>query len=95
MTQKLNLPDPVYKALQEAAEASGTTPADWIASHLPDTGAARESKMPREEDWIDRDFLKTYAREADDSVSLEAVRQAMAKIPGRLTDDIRAERDER
>ena len=51
--------------------------------------------MSCKEDWIDRDFLKTYAQQADDSVSLEAVRQAMAKIPGRLTDDLRAERDER
>ena len=56
-----------------------------------DDGATTRSR----DDWLDRDFLKTYAQEADDSVSLEAVRQAMAKIPGRLVDDIRAERDER
>ena len=95
MSQTLHLPDAVYKALQEAAEANGTTPVDWIAAHLSETGTAKVSGMSCKEDWIDRDFLKTYAQQADDSASLEAVRQAMAKIPGRLTDDLRAERDER
>jgi hypothetical protein len=93
MSQKLHLPDSVYNALQQVAKASGTSLADWITAHLPETGPTNEESL--EGDWIDRDFLKTYALEADDSVSLEAVRQAMAKIPGRLVDDIRAERDER
>jgi hypothetical protein len=95
MSQNLYLPDAVYKALQQAAEANGTSPADWIAAHLPETTSTKESRSSSEDDWIDRDFLKTYALEADDSVSLEAVRRALAKIPGRLVDDIRAERDER
>jgi hypothetical protein len=94
MSQKLRLPDSVYQALQQAAKASGTTPEDWIAAHLTETSPTNEPRLPSEDDWIDRDFLRTYALEADDSVSLEAVRQAMAKIPGRLADDIRAERDE-
>lgn len=94
MSQKLSLPDSVYQALQQAARADGTTPEVWIAAHLPEAGPTNEPHLTSEDDWIDRDFLKTYALEADDSVSLEAVRQAMAKIPGRLADDIRAERDE-
>ncbi|HEV3118813.1 MAG TPA: hypothetical protein VGY58_17310 [Gemmataceae bacterium] len=95
MSRTLRLPDVVYAALEEVARASGKTPADWIAAHLPETSAANGITVPANDDWLDRDFLKTYAQEADDSVSLEAVRQAMAKIPGRLADDIRAERDER
>jgi hypothetical protein len=91
MSQVVNLPEGVYRTLQQVAEASGTTPADWIAAHLPGASAGNAPA----DDWIDRDFLKTYAQQADDSVSLEAVRSAMAKIPGRLADDIRAERDER
>jgi hypothetical protein len=35
MSQLLELPDPLYTALKEAAEASGTTPQGWIAAHLP------------------------------------------------------------
>lgn len=95
MSQALHLPDEVFKALHEVAQASGTTPADWIAAHLPPTGSDNGSSMSSKDDWLDRDFLRTYLREGDDSVSLEVVRQAMAKIPGRLADDIRAERDER
>jgi hypothetical protein len=95
MSRTVKLPDAVYAALEEVARAGGKTPADWIAAPLPETSAADGATVPSNDDWLDRDFLKTYAQEADDSVSLEAVRQAMAKIPGRLVDDIRAERDER
>jgi predicted DNA-binding antitoxin AbrB/MazE fold protein len=46
------------------------------------------------DDLLDTDFLESCRAEADPSVSLQAVRDALAKIPGSLTDDIRAERDE-
>ncbi len=35
MSQPLELPDLIYDALSQAAAASGTTPAGWIAAHLP------------------------------------------------------------
>lgn len=35
MSQTLELPDSVYAALKKAADATGTTPAEWIADHLP------------------------------------------------------------
>jgi predicted DNA-binding antitoxin AbrB/MazE fold protein len=47
-----------------------------------------------EEEWLDVDYLQHAAREADDSVSLEAVRAALAKIPHSLTADFVDERDE-
>jgi predicted DNA-binding antitoxin AbrB/MazE fold protein len=53
-----------------------------------------ESLAAAEEALVDEEFLAYCATQADDTVSLEAVRQALAKIPGSLTDDIRAERDE-
>ena len=85
----------MYEALQKVAEAYGTTPADWIAAHLAETATTNVPAMATLDDWIDSDFLETCARQTDDSVSLETVRQAMAKIPGCLADDMRAERDER
>jgi hypothetical protein len=94
MSRTVELPDAVYAALERAASADGTSAADWIAAHVPQSGHAREEGTSSNQDWLDRDFLKTYEKEADDSVSLEEVRNAMAKIPGRLADDIRAERDE-
>jgi predicted DNA-binding antitoxin AbrB/MazE fold protein len=48
-----------------------------------------------DEEWLDLDCLQQAASEADDSISLEAVREALAKIPGSLTADFIAERDER
>lgn len=35
MSQTLELPDSVYDALKKAADATGTTPAEWIAARLP------------------------------------------------------------
>ena len=54
-----------------------------------------ESAATAEDKLIDHAFLADCETQADDSVSLETVRQALAKIPGSLADDIRAERDER
>jgi hypothetical protein len=49
MSQRLHLPDSVYKALQQAAKASGTSLADWITRHLPETGPTNEESL--EDDW--------------------------------------------
>jgi len=54
-----------------------------------------ESAEDAEENLIDHEFLAYCETQADDSVSLESVRQALSKIPGLLVDDIRAERDKR
>ena len=35
MSQNLELPDPIFDALQLAANAAGTTPVGWIAANLP------------------------------------------------------------
>src|SRR5687767_5135975 len=35
MSRSVDLPDSVFAALEEAATASGTSPAEWIAAHLP------------------------------------------------------------
>src|SRR2546422_13086 len=48
-----------------------------------------------DEQLLDREFLAYGETHADDTVSLAAVRQALASIPGSLASDIRAERDER
>jgi predicted DNA-binding antitoxin AbrB/MazE fold protein len=46
-------------------------------------------------DWLDVEYLQSCAGEADESLTLEAVHQALSKIPGSLTDDFVAERDDR
>ncbi|HKI32830.1 MAG TPA: antitoxin family protein [Gemmataceae bacterium] len=47
------------------------------------------------EPWLDTECLAACAQEADDSVTLEEVRAALAKIPGSLTEDFVAEREDR
>jgi predicted DNA-binding antitoxin AbrB/MazE fold protein len=46
------------------------------------------------EPWLDTECLAA-CHEADDTVSLEEVRAALAKIPGSLTEDFIAEREDR
>jgi predicted DNA-binding antitoxin AbrB/MazE fold protein len=48
-----------------------------------------------QEPWRDTECLADSASEADEAVTLEEVRAALAKIPGSLTEDFIAERDER
>ncbi len=38
-----------------------------------------------EEDWLDIEYVRLCAEEADESVSLETVREVLSKIPGSLT----------
>jgi hypothetical protein len=35
MSRVLELPEPVYEALEQVARASGVSPADWVARQLP------------------------------------------------------------
>jgi len=45
-------------------------------------------------DWVDTAFLRYLETQADESVTLEQVRSALAKIPGSMVEDFRRERDE-
>ncbi len=45
MSRTLALPEAVYAALREAAEASGMTPADWIAARLPRSSVSPEDQQ--------------------------------------------------
>jgi predicted DNA-binding antitoxin AbrB/MazE fold protein len=47
------------------------------------------------EAWLDTEYLAECAQEADDGVSLEEVRAALAKITGSLTEDFIPEREDR
>jgi len=47
------------------------------------------------EPWLDTEYLAACASETDEGPSLEEVRAALAKIPGSLTEDFIAEREDR
>jgi hypothetical protein len=42
MSRSVDLPDSVYTALEAAATACGTTPAEWISARLPQPTSAIE-----------------------------------------------------
>ena len=46
-------------------------------------------------DLVDTAFLRYLETQADESVTLEEVRSALAKIPGSMVEDFRKERDDR
>jgi hypothetical protein len=47
MTRPLDLPEPIYDALVQAASTSGTTPVGWIAAHLPPVAPAAATNGAR------------------------------------------------
>jgi predicted DNA-binding antitoxin AbrB/MazE fold protein len=47
------------------------------------------------EPWLDSEYLAACAHETDEGPTLEEVRTALAKIPGSLTEDFIAEREDR
>ena len=53
-----------------------------------------DADSPANEDWLDTECVRLCAAEADETVNLEAVRQALSKIPGSMTSDFIAERHE-
>ena len=60
-----------------------------FAEHQQVTLTVSDQPHPDESDTA---FLRYLEAEADDSVSLEAVRAALATIPGSLAEDFRRER---
>ncbi len=68
MSQAVNLPEKVWAALQQAAKASGVTPAGWIAAHLPAPVDAKGASTPVETEGVDDLEPPTY-----NSVPLERV----------------------
>jgi predicted DNA-binding antitoxin AbrB/MazE fold protein len=49
---------------------------------------------PADEDWLDTECMRLCDTEADETVNLDAVRQALSKISGSMTSDFIAERHE-
>jgi hypothetical protein len=47
-----------------------------------------------EDEWLDRDYIQWAASQVQEAVSLDDVRKALAKIPGSLTADFIAERED-
>ena len=80
------------QAVYEKAELRPLEPLDLREQQLVHVTVSDEAPP---EPWLDAECLAACAGEADDAVSLDEVRAALAKIPGSLTEDFIAEREER
>jgi len=61
--------------------------------------ADRERRLmmvPIDDDFrLDAEYMAACGKEADPSITLESVRRILARVPGSISDDIVAERNER
>ena len=98
MSATITIPADLQQQILLRATSSGQRHEEFVLNALR---KAVESPVPlspngvADEAWLDVEFMNACAKEADPSVTLEAVRQILAKLPGSLADDISAERSER
>lgn len=90
MLLTIPLTDGLEKTLRTSAHGEGkpieALAAEWLAS------AAALSEAP---DWIDAEYHAACEADGGEVVSLEEVRRILSKIPGSMTADFIAEREER
>jgi hypothetical protein len=88
MSHQLDLPDPIFDALAQAAVATGTTPVGWIAAHLPAAPAPAPSSHNEAKSLADR-FAGRTGRIASGGVA------GLSENCGeRFTDDLERKRRE-
>ena len=93
MIVTVNLPAATVERLKERAARSGQSLEMYLETLL---GNKTANVTPLAEDEIlDTDYLAECAKEADPSITLESVHESLSKIPGSMTQDFIAERDER
>jgi predicted DNA-binding antitoxin AbrB/MazE fold protein len=83
------------QTVQAVYENGAFRPLEPVSCHEQERVILTVARAASEEqDLLDEQMVAYCATQADEAVALEVVRQVLAKIPGSLTDDIRAERDE-
>ena len=87
----LSIPESTYRNLVLQAAKQNITVDDLAARLLADTVAARDGF----DQMLDTDYYAECAANTTPVPTLEEVRAALANIPGNMTADFIAERDER
>jgi hypothetical protein len=99
MSATITIPSDLEQQMQGKAEASGQQLEEFALGALRKAMEAPPPALSQnsveDDTWLDVEYMTACAKEADPIVTLELVRQILAKIPGSLADDIIAERDER
>jgi hypothetical protein len=95
MSMTITLPAELETKVQKAALQKGQVPAEYILEAIENAVQPKNGTLPSLDDLLDWEYMQDCQAEADPTVTLEAVRKALAKIPGSMSDDFSAERDER
>lgn len=98
MSATITIPAELEQQMLGKALASGQPLEEFILSTLRKavaTPSLLAANGVSDDSWLDIEYMASCAKEADSNVTLESVRQILAKIPGSLADDVIAERDER
>ena len=93
MNVTVNLPPETIDRLKITAAHAGQSLEAYVETLL---GTKSTNGTPLAYDEIlDTEYLAECVKEADPSITLESVHKALSKIPGSMTQDLIAERDER
>ena len=92
MNVTVNLAPETVKRLKERAAQTGQSLEAYLETLAG--SEATNSTCLAEDEILDTEYLAECAKEADPSITIESVHQALAKIPGSMTPDFIGERDE-
>ncbi|MBL8190547.1 MAG: hypothetical protein JNK38_21190 [Acidobacteria bacterium] len=98
MSATITIPAELEQQMIGKARASGQQLEEFVLNTLRKAVATPSQPTANgatDDSWLDVDYMTACAKEADPSVTLDSVRQILAKLSGSLADDIIAERDER
>lgn len=98
MSATITIPAELEQQILGKAFVSGQQLEEFVLSTLRKaiaTPSQPATNGASDDSWLDVEYMAACAKEADSRVTLESVRQILAKLPGSLSDDVIAERDER
>ena len=98
MELTIQLPAATERRLRERAKAEGVSIDQLASSMLESISGIASSKNQTHginPDWIDYEYLAECEADKSPVVSMEEIRLQLSMIPGSMTADFIAERDER
>jgi hypothetical protein len=93
MNVTVNLPAEIVERLKKRAADTGQTLEAYLEALLGTKTI--DGVSLRDDELLDTEYMTECAKEADPTITIESVHEALAKIPGSMTEDFIAERDER
>ncbi len=95
MSTTITIPSELEQQVLSKAQSGGQQFEEFALNALRQAVAKPVANGTDDEAWLDVEYMNSCSKEADASVTLESVRQILAKLPNSLADDVIAEREER